>query len=293
MEWKPEGSEEGVGGGADATEELGGPTRPQTMPGVLKKPQDDLRIMKSNKRRIEDEMADQPAKKVKKEALSNGTQTTNGENGLLNGVLTNGVPPGIPEVHDIPIAGLENLGRSQLPPEFLPAPVTYVSMSTLITRLAQDTFNQLVDTINDLSETEVTSANTPLSYDHNNAQTNGVTGTGTSTANSQANIKKRQQMLNFAQDRRTQFIKVLVLSQWCRRAEEMEKVIDVGYWMKNNGKVHIEACAGWMREMTRNLNTIRVPNPDFKTSLEALSLGKASWLTDVRFSDPFYKKTEC
>ena len=287
MEWKQEGSEEGAGGSADAAEERGGPTRPQAMPGVLKKSQDDLRIMKSNKRRIEDEMADQPSKKVKKEALSNGTQITNGENGLLNGGITNGVPPGMTEVHDMPVAGLENLSRSQLPPEFLPAPVTYVSISTLITRLAQDTFNQLVDTINDLSEAEITSNNTSLSYDHGNAQTNGVTGTGTGTASSQINTKKRQQMLNFAQDRRTQFIKVLVLSQWCRRAEEMEKVIDVGYWMKNNGKVHVDACAGWMREMTRNLNTTRVPNPDFKTSLEALSLGKASWLTDVRFSDPF------
>lgn len=291
MEWKPEGSEEGAGGSADAAEKSGGPIRPQAMPGVLRKSQDDLRIMKSNKRRIEDETADQPVKKVKKEALSNGTQITNGENGVVNGVVINGVPPGMPKAHDIPVAELENLSRSQLPPEFLPAPVTYVSISTLITRLAQDTFNQLVDTINDLSEAEVTSTNTPLSYDHANAQTNGITGTG--TASNQANIKKRQQMLNFAQDRRTQFIKVLVLSQWCRRAEEMEKVIDVGYWMKNNGKVHVEACAGWMREMTRNLNTTRVPNPDFKTSLEALSLGKASWLTDVRFLDPFYKLTQC
>ena len=287
MEWKQEGLEEGAGGSADAAEERGGPTRPQAMPGVLKKSQDDLRIMKSNKRRIEDEIADQPSKKVKKEALSNGTQITNGENGLLNGGITNGVPPETTEAHHIPVANLENLSRSQLPPEFLPAPVTYVSISTLITRLAQDTFNQLVDTINDLSEAEITSNNTSLSYDHGNAQTNGVTGTGTGTASSQINIKKRQQMLNFAQDRRTQFIKVLVLSQWSRRAEEMEKVIDVGYWMKNNGKVHVDACAGWMREMTRNLNTTRVPNPDFKTSLEALSLGKASWLTDVRSSDPF------
>ncbi|KAL8797815.1 MAG: hypothetical protein Q9195_000167 [Heterodermia aff. obscurata] len=273
VEWKPEGSEEGAGGSADAAEEGGGPTRPQAMPGVLKKSQDDLRIMKSNKRRIEDEMADQPAKKVKKDALSNGTLIT-------NGVKTNGVSPGLLETHDIPVADLENLSSSQLPPEFLPAPVTYVSISTLITRLAQDTFNQLVDTINDLSEAEVTSTNTPLSHDHGNAQTNGITGTISGTASNQANIRKRQQMLNFAQDRRTQFIKVLVLSQWCQRAEEMERVIDVGYWMKNNGKVHIEACAGWMRQMTRNLNTTKVPNPDFKTSLEALSLGKASWLTD-------------
>ena len=245
--------------------------------------------MKSNKRRIEDETADQPAKKVKKESLSNGTQIANGENGLLNGVIANGLPQGMPTAHDISVADLENHSRGQPPPEFLPAPVTYVSISTLITRLAQDTFNQLVDTVNDLSEAEVTSTNTPLSYGHGNAQTNGITGSGTSNASSQANIKKRQQMLNFAQDRRTQFIKVLVLSQWCRRADEMEKVIDVGYWMKNNGKVHVEACAGWMREMTRNLNTTRVPNPDFKTSLEALSLGKASWLTDVRLLGSFYK----
>ena len=287
MERKPEGLEEGAGGSVDAAEERGGPTRPQAMPGVLKKPQDDLRIMKSSKRRIEDETADQPAKKVKKEALSNGTQITNGKNGLLNGVMSNGVPPAIPEAHDIPVAGSDNHSGSHLPPEFLPAPVTYVSIATLITRLAQDTFNQLVDTVNDLSEAEITSTNTPLSYDHGNIQTNGITGTG--TASSQANIKKRQQMLNFAQDRRTQFIKVLVLSQWCRRAEEMVKVIDVGYWMKNNGKVHVEACASWMREMTRNLNTTRVLNPDFKTSLEALSLGKASWLTDVSFYDPIHK----
>ena len=68
----------------------------------------------------------------------------------------------------------------------------------------------------------------------------------------------------------------------------MEKVVDIGYWLKLTGKAPVAGCVGWMREMTKQLNPTKVPNPDLKTALEALSLGKASWLTDVRLSNLSY-----
>ena len=267
-----------VGGSVEIAEGGRAGAGGQVMPGVLREPQDDQGPLKPGKRRFVEDMADQPAKKAKREVLTNGVQTVNGDHGLPNGTQTNGASSEEQESQSTTVAGLESLIGSQLPPELEHVTGNWVSVSSLITRLAQETFNQLVDSINDLSEIDVTSNDGHSSYDYSSVQTNGKNARSLS----QANINKKERMLNFAQDRRNQFIKMLVLSQWCRRSGEMEKAVDVGFWLKRHGKANLEDCVAWMREMTKQLNSTKVPNRDLKTALEALSLGKASWLTDVR-----------
>ena len=266
MEWKTEGEvvvvENGSAGAANGIE-VG--ARQQIMPGVLMDPQDDLRPPKPSKRRLAEDMADQPTKKVKREASANGVRAANGDHGLPNGVQINGASSAVPKMQDQTVAGIESLIAGQLPPELEHVTGSWLSISTLITRLAQETFIELGEKIDELVEIEAALGNE-----------------GNIVEDTQCSLQKKQLMLGFTHDRRAQFIKMLVLSQWCRRADELEKAVDLHYWLHVHGKVPVEKCTEWMREMTKFGNKTKMSNPDLKTALEALSLGKASWLTDVR-----------
>ena len=246
------------------------------MPGVLKKSQDDFRPLKPGKRGLAEDMAEPPYKKIKRETLTNGGQTINGDSTFANGAQTNGVSPDPPAVEEKPITGLEGLFDVRLPPEIRQWNSNFVSVSALITRLAQETFNQTVEVVNEMSELKV-----PLSNGlHGNSQ---VQMNGNSTGSDEDdNVKKKQLLLDFSLERRTQFIKMLVLLQWSRRSEEVGKAIDIFIWMKEQCG-HFLGSVGWLKVMRTEMDKIQVPSPDLKTALEALSLGKASWLTDVRY----------
>ena len=274
MEWPSGGLD---GGGNIVADSAHGFRLEQAMPGVLKKSQDDFRPLKTGKRGLAEDMAEPPYKKVKREALTNGGQTVNGDTAFPNAAQTNGVSPGPPAVEEKPVTGLEGLFDVRLPPEIRQWNSNFVSVSALITRLAQETFNQTVEVVNEMSELKV-----PLSnglHGGSQVQTNG----NSTISVHDDNVKKKQLLLDFSHERRTQFIKMLVLLQWSRRSEEVGKAIDIFIWMKEQCG-HFVGSVGWLKVMRTEMNKIQVPGPDLKTALEALSLGKASWLTDVRRS---------
>lgn len=281
MEWDLGGPDGKVEGSADAAKGLGAGSSRLVMPGVLKKSQDDLRPLKPGKRGPVEEMAEQPSKKAKREIVTNGVQIVNGNHVLLNGPEKNGVLPGQPDVQTSSVKGLESLFDGRLPPEIsaMNASFDHVSVSSLMTRLAQETFNQLKEMVDDMFELEVAPINGLPVNERPHAQING----GSAISVSQANVNKKQRLLEFAYERRTQFIKMLVLLQWSRQAEEMTKIIDLGIWLKWR-RYHFGECVGWLKKLKTNLDPFKVPNPDLKTALQALSLGKASWLADVRLS---------
>lgn len=156
----------------------------------------------------------------------------------------------------------------QLPPEIEHITFGYLSFSDLTTRLVQETFNGLTECINEMSELQT-------------AQGNGATAADPS----QVNARKKLRLLNFAQERRAQFIKILVLSQWSRQAESVSRVIDMKVWLDNKRRLYDDAC-NWMGELKRILGPERMPNPDIKTALEVLSQGKAPGLPDLGYIPP-------
>ncbi|KAI4115855.1 MAG: hypothetical protein LQ345_003621, partial [Seirophora villosa] len=156
----------------------------------------------------------------------------------------------------------------QLPPEIEHITFGYLPFSELITRLVQETFNGLTDSINEMSELQV-------------PHVNGATPADTS----QVSVRKRLRLLNFAQARRAQFIKILVLSQWSRQAQSISRVIDMRIWLDGKKRLYDDAC-NWMGELKRILESERMPNPDLRTALEALSLGKTAGLTDLGYLPP-------
>ncbi|SLM35989.1 Mediator complex, subunit Med14 [Lasallia pustulata] len=253
------------------------------MPGVLRRDEDDR-----NRPRYDDR-ADlvqigstswNGKKESTVEEQANGALYANGMDHTRNGTFLNGVPATAAPSTGDPLSVLNSLS-GQLPPEIEHITVGYQPLSKLITRLVQETFNGLTDVINELSEMQSTQLNNHAGGSHLN---NHINGNGHSST-SQGSASKKLRLLDFAQDRRAQFIKTLVLSQWSRQAEAVGKVIDLKVWLDGQTRILDDATL-WMGELKRILSSSKMPSPDLKTALEVLSTGKASWLPDLGYIPP-------
>ncbi|OCL02626.1 MED14-domain-containing protein [Glonium stellatum] len=176
---------------------------------------------------------------------------------------------------DIPPSLLE------LPPEIRHITETYQPFSKLLTRVAQECFNSLSDLLTRMAEM-------PVSHQPGGLMTNGVNnhamtnGAGNTSTN---NVHKKIMMMRFADDQRTRFIKLLVLSQWGRQAEEVGKLIDVVAWTREQEECYDHA-AYWLGDLKLQMAGAKISNPDIKTALEVLSTGKAPWMPDLRYIPP-------
>ncbi|MCJ1281767.1 mediator complex subunit [Xylographa opegraphella] len=245
------------------------------MPGVLKRtsPRGELIPTMAAGEESREMMNGQGSRKRKADELVNGDTHVNGGVYTTNGVYANGAVADLgvsPEilatvVHDV---------SSQLPPEIEHITQGYMPLSKLIIRLAQDTFNGLTDTINEMADMQPPTNNV-VSH---------INSLG-STQASQINIQKKSRMWDFAHDRRAKFIKILVLSQWSRQAELVGKVIDLNFWLNSERQLYKDATA-WIGELKRILGPMKLPSPHLKTALEALSTGKAAWLPDLGYLPP-------
>lgn len=254
--------------------------RPGDMPGILKSSEHSNGISQLGKMAVEVKPGCTTAggmKDVKTGGNENGTAYKNGDHGLANGTDANGTSSDALEIQRKPSYAIANV-ISQLPPEIEHITTGFLPLSTLIARLVQETFNGLTDVINEMSDMQVPQAS---HHTHFNSSKPQVNGNGAGNSN-QVNVQKKLRMLEFAQNRRAQFIKLLVLSQWSRQAEEVSKVIDTRSWLASQGRIFDEAIH-WMGEMKRILIPIKMPNPDIRTALEALSLGRAPRLPDLGY----------
>ena len=203
----------------------------------------------------------------RKEPYGNGVLTANG---IYNDALTQSVNSDLATVRDVPskpFASMEGMAR-QLPPEIEHITFGYLPFSSLITRLVQETFNGLTEVINGMSDAEI-------------PQVNGFVAANPL----QANTEKKLRLLNFAQERRAQFIKSLVLSQWSRHADAISEVIDLRVWLDGRKRLYEDACS-WIGELKRILSSEKIPNPDLRTALEALSLGRTSQMPNIGYIPP-------
>lgn len=248
------------------------------MPGVLKRSEDSNRVSECSEvpaKLPRGEMSHEGSRKAKADIHAHGGERANGETEVSK-PQKNGLHEGTSDSHVFSAPGNGKI-TARLPPEIEHITLGFVPLSTLITRLVQETFNDLTDVINELSDLHISQAAQNRPSNHVNPQINGIR----TADHSQANVQKKLRLLNFTQDRRAQFIKILVLSQWSRQAEAVHKVIDLRLWLENQKRVYGEA-AWWMGQLKRLLGPIKMPSPDLKTALRALSSGKASWLPDVR-----------
>lgn len=252
-----------------------------TMPGILPRAEAITKApmgMKTVANVLSEATVEGDTHELKMGDYRNGYAQTNGDHGFVNGTHTNGIPSSPTSVERKTSTAIKKL-VGQLPPEIEHVTFGYVPFSSLISRLVQETFNDLTDVINDMSGMPVSQPSQSASHNHVHQQSNGNGDT------SQANVQKKLRMLHFASERRAQFIKILILSRWARQVEAVSKVIDLNFWLSNQIGQYNECCS-WMGELKRRLIPLREPNPDIKTALEVLSLGKASWLSDLGYLSP-------
>ncbi|KAF5023154.1 hypothetical protein F66182_4787 [Fusarium sp. NRRL 66182] len=141
----------------------------------------------------------------------------------------------------------------------------YVSLSKLLTRLAQSTHNALQDQI-------ATLANMPLPDSGDDDSSN-------------KSIAKKTSILNFAMREHRKWVKALVITEWSRKAESVSKLIDLRFHLQGQ-EVLFTTALDAMGHVKRDLTFARMPSPDLKTALQVLSTGEAAWMPDLSYIEP-------
>ena len=230
------------------------------MPGMLKRSHDDVDAGGAG---IDAPATDQQGSRKRQNVNGlNGEHHQNGRLSADNVIATNGVPAGDSVDEKAMTHALDLLVKDSVP-EIFHVTQGFQPLSVLIQRLAQDTFNNLDDLI---------TANAELQQ----PQVNGH-GAGQASA---VGMEKKNRIWDFAQGSRVKFIKLLVLSDWSRRAEDVSKVIDINHWIMTQ-KACFKDAVNWMGELKRIMNQWKAPPPDVKTALETLSSGRAAWIPNV------------
>ncbi|KAI0102940.1 mediator complex subunit MED14 [Nemania sp. FL0031] len=165
---------------------------------------------------------------------------------------------------------------NDLPDEIQHITQGFVPVSQLLSRLAQQTHNQLDDEIVALSKMPIPSsamngntANVDLSLDDNSLE----------------NLNKKVRLLNFVQERHEEWVKALVITNWSRKAEPVSKLIDLLHHV-NMTRTLYQASLDYMINIKRDSVWYRTPNPDLRTALHVLSTGQAPWMPELNYIQP-------
>ena len=258
------------------------------MPGVLIMDQDGA----DRDRRIKNGSSDSVSmlKGEEGKPLTNGVKTLPQLDGVAEIVDWNGAPRpasinGISSEFAGQVMIPDSLVESwsQLPPELQHFEESYLPLSTLIERVAQQCYTGLDDTIQKMAERprdEGQQPNTPV--------VNGIghySATNGATQISKEDLRKRTLLMIFARDQRDKLIKLMVLTQWSRQVGDVSKLIDIWNWLSNQMRTQEEA-ANWIGQVKINMIPMKQNNPDIRTALEVLTSGKASWMPDVSLKGP-------
>lgn len=153
----------------------------------------------------------------------------------------------------------------------------FFPFSKLINRSVQQCWNDLSDLITEMAEIQVS----PQDSSSLQLPTSGKP-LGNQTPE---NLLKKSRVLDFAHAKRAEFIKLLVLSQWSRQAADVSKLIDLQNFIRTRHQAYMSALQ-WVGDMKRDLVQAQVANPDLKTALEVLSIGKVLSMSDLGYKPP-------
>ncbi|TVY85477.1 Mediator of RNA polymerase II transcription subunit, partial [Lachnellula suecica] len=270
-------AEEGAGGAAKGGERLEGESKAGSMPGV---------IMENGSRNGSHTNHDRDQRpngihganyasekgKNRAEPPPNVTPHPTASNGL-NGKVTERQQNG--EDGTIPQDVKAQIDQLQLPPEILHITDGFLPLSSLLSRLAHKTHNDLSKTILDMAQMPLPASATNGNASHAMANDD----------NSQENLAKKLKLLNFAQDAHTEWTKALIITNWSRRSEEINKLIDLRLHLYGQKELYRFAIDG-LAELKKNLVQARLPNPDLKTALAVLTTGKAPWMPELGYIQP-------
>jgi mediator of RNA polymerase II transcription subunit 14 len=156
----------------------------------------------------------------------------------------------------------------ELRPEIADIPSeVYNRLSKLLMRILQECYNDPTATLH-------TMADIPLVLLANGALPNGLE-LANSQENAEVNKRKKLFLLKFAQDNRSKFIKLLVLTEWGKNAAvNISKLIDLFQWT-NEQRRHVDLVDVQLQRIKEKSNR-RENYPHIASALEILSTSKAS-----------------
>ncbi|USP73203.1 uncharacterized protein yc1106_00477 [Curvularia clavata] len=168
---------------------------------------------------------------------------------------------------------------SDLPPEIAHiGPEQYHALSNLLLRVSQESYNDLSAILQKMAALPVV----PIA---NGALPNGL-GAANMQANAESNKRKKLLLLQFAQEQRSKFIKLLVLAEWGKKAAfDISKLIDLFSWAGAQAR-NMDAADDQLERIKLFSNIARENNPDIATALQVLSTGKASWMPSLDYIPP-------
>jgi hypothetical protein len=244
------------------------------MPGLLKRPYESI-DEGSLQKGLDAPSEERASKRRHTDEFTNGMNGvhTHSELPSGNGVYANGAIRD-PAVSREKVTAFAESIASEMPPELTHISQGFVPLSKLIERLSQDTLNKLEQIINELGDM-------PLPPPGPSPHAYGASGVP-DVKPTQAMIKKKTKLFDFAGHQRAKFIKILVLAQWGRQSEAVSKIIDINFWMTQQKMLYTEAT-NWMGELKRMLSFAKQPAADLETALQVLSTGKADWISHVCF----------
>lgn len=158
---------------------------------------------------------------------------------------------------------------SQLPPELEHITFGYQPLGTLLARVSQECLNGMNDLLADLPQNP--GSRIP----------NGIPTPSDSALTSLGGAKKRKALMDFAHVQRERFIKLSVLLQWSKRAEQVGKLIDISATVRDQ-EAQYENAGMFLGQLKRDTFPAKFPNPDIQTAHETLATGTSARYPDVR-----------
>lgn len=190
--------------------------------------------------------------------------------GLVNGVAQKEKQNGMPVV---PMNRLDGL-----PTEIKQLTEHLRPFHKLVNRSVQQTWNNFSDLLDQLSEINLAPSNTTTNASYGKSQLNGAV----SGEQSRENLEKKERLLNFQNDQRALYIKLLVLHDWYKKSRGIDQTIEISMWMHEQRAHYLEA-ADFIGLMKRELAVWQVPNPDLQTAIEVLSKGRVSSFSNLGY----------
>ncbi|KAK3704504.1 mediator complex subunit [Vermiconidia calcicola] len=149
------------------------------------------------------------------------------------------------------------------------------SLGLLMERVAQQCYFELNGCLTSMSQ---------IPLEPQQQQANGILPhTGQDT--SEASLKKKRLLMEFANTQRDRFIKTLVLADWCRNEEEKARLVDVKVWQDKQRGAYAQAAQA-IANTKLNIIGQKTPNPNIEGAMEVLATGKASWVPHLGYIPP-------
>lgn len=174
-------------------------------------------------------------------------------NGLKNGVIVSDPQPADSHFHD-PGAGTTDgvptaLAKKKAPP-IHHITENFVPLSEIVGRLLQYSYSEIINLLETLT--------------------------------SQSDVRKKRAILEYCLSLRQQFIRLLVLTQWSKDAEQISRCIDVVAFLDGQKNCFHNTVSA-LRHVREAMLHATVRNPDIRTAVDVLSTGTFPRLLNVCF----------